>query len=110
MDGSSWSGGTYTTTIKEQSRTHNNNIQDEHGLQKMTELIWHQLYNTWEIRNDTLHGIDQSSREVARLERATRETEALYTVKDCVLPRDKDLFYSSLAEHHIQEPTSRGLQ
>ena len=63
-----------------------------------------------EIRNDTLHGIDQSSIEVARLEKAQRETAALYTVKDCVLPRDNDLFYNSIAEHYEQETTSRGLR
>ena len=101
------------------------NIQDEHlhsmhntkqqqtgrtWVTKTTKLIWHQIYTTWEIRNDTLHGIDQSSIEVARLERAMRETEALYEVKTDVLPRDYDLFYTTIDEHYEHETTSRGLR
>jgi hypothetical protein len=91
-----------------------NNTQQHHTgrawVTKTTELIWHQLYVMWEVRNGTLHGIDQSSIEVARLEKAKRETEALYLVKDSVLPRDSELFYRSLSEHYEQETTSRGLR
>jgi hypothetical protein len=73
------------------------------------QIIWKHVYKTWENRNAAQHGVDAASREIALAEMAMRETAALYDVRDQVLPRDYELFYSSLDEHHLQEPTSRGL-
>jgi hypothetical protein len=56
------------------------------------------------------HGIDEASREVAQLAEAKRETEALYSIKNRVMPVDRDLFYSTIDTHYEQEPTSRGLR
>jgi hypothetical protein len=75
----------------------------------VNQIIWKHVYQTWENRNAAQHGVDAASREIALAEMARRETAALYDVRDTVLPRDHDLFYSSLEEHHIHEPTSRGL-
>jgi hypothetical protein len=75
----------------------------------VNQIIWKHVYDTWEIRNAAQHGIDAGSRETALTEMAIKQTAALYEVRDQVLPRDYDLFYASLEDHHLQEPTSRGL-
>ena len=35
---------------------------------------------------------------------------ALYEHRHKVVPRDRDLFYTTTEEHFAQEPTSQGLQ
>ena len=75
----------------------------------VNQIIWKHVYKAWENRNAAQHDIDAASREIALAKMAIRETAALYEVRHTVLPRDYDLFYSSIEEHHRQEPTSRGL-
>ena len=77
---------------------------------KTIEIIWGHVYTTWEIRNAALHGVVESAQELARIETAKRETEAVYEIREDVLPRDHDVFYATLEEHYEQEPTSRGLR
>jgi hypothetical protein len=68
------------------------------------------LHINWKARNDDLHGVDSVSREAALLVVVKQEITALYTLRNQVLPRDRELFYSSLEEHFTQDPTSRGLR
>ena len=73
-------------------------------------LHWEHIYANWEDRNRALHGYDANSREAALLLLAQKETENLYEIRDQVLSRDKDLFYTTIDTHYKQEPTSRGLR
>jgi hypothetical protein len=76
----------------------------------LVTLFWKHLYINWHSRNDDLHGVDATSREQALVTIAQQETTALYTLRHQVLPRDRELFYSSVETHFLKEPTSRGLQ
>ena len=77
---------------------------------KVTNIIWKHVYLNWEHRNSAQHGVDAESREAILLATATRETEALYDIRDDVLPRDQELYYTSLEAHCEQETTSRGMR
>jgi hypothetical protein len=96
---------TFLSTISNRKAHHSGKT----WVSGVNQIIWKHVYDTWEIRNATKHGIDAGSRESALVEMARKETAALYDVRDQVLPRDYELFYHSLDEHHLQEPTSRGL-
>ena len=72
-------------------------------------MIWKNVYATWVTRNSVRHGVDATSREAVLAEMAMKQTEELYSLRHEVLPRDRDLFYTSLEEHHQKEPTSKGL-
>ena len=95
----------YLSTLPSRSKYHSGTT----WVSGVNQIIWNLVYKTWENRNAAQHGVDAASREIALAEMARKETAALYEVRDRVLPRDYELFYSSLEEHHLQEPTSRGL-
>ena len=76
----------------------------------IAHILWAHLFDLWEIRNSVKHGVDATSREAALAERARRETAALYDIRDNVLPRDRDLFYTTLEDHWAAESSSRGLR
>lgn len=75
----------------------------------MTTVIWNHLFLAWELRNITLHGHDNKTRELAAYHCAQIETEALYRQHNLVLPRDQQLFYQSVNDHYAHKPTSTGL-
>jgi hypothetical protein len=79
-------------------------------ITKMTTIIWSEIFTLWDIRKTALHGVDQSAKELERIESAKRETTVMYSARNKILPRDQDIFYSNEEEHFRQEPTSRGLQ
>jgi hypothetical protein len=100
-------------------------LQDDHlakirnGDRKLTgriwvtgviTLIWDHLYVNWEERNAALHGHDANTREAAMFAQAQRETENLYGIREQVLSRDKDLFYTTIDTHYEKETTARGLR
>jgi hypothetical protein len=76
----------------------------------MTILFWKHLHINWLARNDDLHGVDAVSREAALVTLAQQETTTIYSLRDQVLPRDRELFYATLDIHFQKEPSSRGLR
>ena len=64
---------------------------------------------TWEERNLQQHCIDKEEQESKLITHAQLQIEALYELKDYVLPRDHSLFYTDLDDHLSQETTSHGL-
>jgi hypothetical protein len=95
----------FLATLPSRSKYHSGKI----WVSSVNQIIWKHVYGAWETRNDAQHGVDSASREVALATMARKQTAALYTIRDEVLPRDRSLFYSSLDEHHQREPTARGL-
>jgi hypothetical protein len=77
---------------------------------QVNTIIWKHVYLNWKHRNSVQHGVDAASREAILLDSAKRETEALYDIRDEVLPRDHDLYYGTIDEHMERETTSRGLR
>ncbi len=73
------------------------------------QVIWRHVHAQWKVRNKAQHGEVREARERILVARAQRATEALYAIKNDVLPRDRELFYSSLEEHYEYESTSTGL-
>ena len=63
----------------------------------------------WTERNEDRHGKDAISREERLVERAIAQTEALYRVRNQVLPCHRELFYTDLEEHLEMETSSTGL-
>jgi len=63
----------------------------------------------WTERNEDRHGKDAISREERLTERAIAQTEALYRLRNEVLPCHRELFYNDLEEHREKETSSTGL-
>ena len=72
------------------------------------KIIWDQVIDCWEERNNKKHGIDRITAERALAEQAEREIRLLYSQRRHILPRDNDLIYETAEEHLEQEPTARG--
>ena len=72
----------------------------------VTTIIWDQVYNNWEERNNDRHGSDRVTQEGSA--QYDRKTEELYALQDQVLARDRPLFYSNMDKHCAREPTARG--
>ena len=73
-------------------------------------IILQNVHKLWLKRNEAKHGVDAEAREIAKYDRAARETEDLYKLKMLVQPKDRDVFYNLFEEHLEMESTSRGLQ
>ena len=63
----------------------------------------------WTERNEDRHGKDAISREERRIERVIAQAEALYSVRNEVLPCHRELFYTDLEEHLEMETSPTGL-
>lgn len=77
---------------------------------KVIDFLWKYIYSAWQTRNNARHGADSTTQETAKYEQARRETELLYELANQVLPRDRDVFYPSLAHHFQQHNTSTKLR
>jgi hypothetical protein len=97
----------YLSTIPSSNRKR---LSGQRWVTTIITLIWHHLHINWLSRNNDLHGVDAISREQALIAIAQQETASLYTLRHQVLPRDRQLFYSTVAIHFEKETTSRGLR
>ena len=62
---------------------------------------WLQL---WKLRNDSRHGDDPEAVAAALRAQVHRELAQVYSFRTSTLPRDRDLFYSGMAEHLAAHP------
>jgi hypothetical protein len=76
----------------------------------VTTIIWKHIRKEWETRNSARHGIDDVTKELARIEQAKREIVSMYELKDAVLPRDRELYYETTDAHFEREKTSLALR
>jgi hypothetical protein len=60
----------------------------------------------WEARNKSVHGEDSSAQAKSKNDQAMRELEILYSFKDQVLHRDRQLFFDDIAPAHKEKTTS----
>jgi hypothetical protein len=96
----------YLTTIPSKKREHSGTI----WVLSITTIIWKHMRSNWDERNGAQHGIDAATREATKYAQAFAETTALYSIRGQVTPRDRDLFYTTLEEHKLKEPTATGLR
>ena len=76
----------------------------------VTSVVWKHLRKEWETQNSARHGIDDETKEKARIEQAQREIVTMYEMKNDVLPRDRELFYATTEEHFEKETSSLALR
>jgi hypothetical protein len=76
----------------------------------VTSVVWKHVRKEWETRNSARHGIDDVTKEKARIEQAQREIVTMYEIKNDVLPRDRELFYATTEEHFEKETSSLALR
>jgi hypothetical protein len=76
----------------------------------VTTIMWKHIRKEWETRNSARHGIDDVTKELARIEQAKREIVSMYELKDEVLPRDRELYYETTEAHFEREKTSLALR
>jgi hypothetical protein len=58
----------------------------------------------WEARDKSVHGEDSSAQAKSKHYQAMRELEILYSFKDQVLHRNRQLFFDNIAAHK-EKPT-----
>ena len=75
------------------------------------QVIWEHSQKEWKNRNDDRHGKEESIRTQIRIERAKRETEALYRLRNqCMAHGQTHFFYTSLELHFAKETTAWALE
>lgn len=72
--------------------------------------IWRFSALNWVTRNNNLHGVTREEQENVLYHLAKQETQDLYLKQHLVIPRDWNLFYSTVEEHCQHEPTSQRLR
>ena len=73
-------------------------------------VIWTHIHENWETWNEAHNGTDTSAQESAKYEIMKQEMMALYKHCHKVVPRDRDIFFTTTEEHFAQEPMSKGIQ
>ena len=68
---------------------------------------WLQL---WKLRNNSRHGEDPETVAIALRIQVHRELAQLYSFRHEIMPRDKDLFYLTVAEHIEAHPGTTVIQ
>jgi hypothetical protein len=66
--------------------------------------VFSQWFLLWDARNSDHHSRDTASQNLARRDQALRELDALYSLKDSVLHRDRSIFFDNIQDHY-QKPT-----
>ena len=64
---------------------------------------WLQL---WKLRNNSRHGEDPETVAIALRIQVHRELAQLYSFRSEIMPRDKDLFYPTVANHIEAHPST----
>ena len=78
---------------------------------KIILLIWTHFHEAWIIRNQALHGHDQQTRQLARLNQAQYKIRALYKLRtQCTRFVQTRWFYRSPEEHFQREPKASHLE
>jgi exonuclease III len=94
-------------TLQQEYLTRTGNLSKNRTGHQWTKAIithtWDQWMELWEERNRICHGIDNIHRHNLQSEQAKAELEAIYANRDNMLPQDRDLLFSSLAEHMHQK-------
>ena len=98
---SSWQNIQYLHAV-----THGTVDRSKNWQSWLIKYLTNQSYSLWETRNKKRHGKDNKSNYKAALEQARRGMSAMYHLQSRVLPRDRDLFGTSL-DRHLQQPLSQ---
>ena len=65
----------------------------------MLHEMWQWFSREWFDRNEKMHGVDLEAKERKKRETAIRKARWLCDLKDKVMPRHRDIFYSNFGEH-----------
>ena len=87
----------------------NNKIDGLQWCVKMLHEMWQWFLREWFDRNKKMHGVDLEAKERKKREKAIRKARWLHALKDRVMPKHRDIFYSNFGEHCDNMSTNQSM-